>query len=48
MEPSLTQHPRRLYTLIAGEQNQDFETAEEAWSFLRINVLSQSKATHET
>ena len=35
MEPSLTQHPRRLYTLIAGEQNQDFETAEEAWSFFK-------------
>lgn len=35
MEPSLTQHPRRLYTLIVGAQNQDFETAEEAWSFFK-------------
>lgn len=35
MEPSLTQHPRRLYTMIVGAQNEDVETAEEAWTFFK-------------
>ncbi|GAC1373924.1 MAG: PHB depolymerase family esterase [Aquirhabdus sp.] len=35
MEPSLTQHPRRFYTMIVGAQNEDVETAEEAWSFFK-------------
>lgn len=35
MEPSLTQHPRRLYTMIVGKQNEDVETAEEAWAFFK-------------
>ncbi len=35
MEPSLTEHPRRFYTMIVGKQNEDVETAEEAWSFFK-------------
>lgn len=32
-EPSLTQHYRRLYKLIVGQQNRDIEMAEEVWKF---------------
>ena len=35
IEPSLTQHPRRFYSMIVGKQNEDIETAEEAWSFFK-------------
>lgn len=35
MEPSLTQHPRHFYTRIVGLQNEDVETAEEAWHFFK-------------
>ena len=35
VEPSLRYHYGPLYAHIVGEQNRDFESAEEAWRFLR-------------
>jgi polyhydroxybutyrate depolymerase len=35
VEPSLRYHYGRLYARLVGNQNQDFESAEEAWSFFR-------------
>jgi len=36
-EPSLTEHYKRLYKLIVGKQNKDFEMAEEVWKFFERN-----------
>ena len=36
-EPSLSEHYARLYTLIVGRQNKDFEMAEEVWKFFERN-----------
>lgn len=36
-EPSLSEHYRRLYTLIVGRQNKDVEMAEEVWKFFERN-----------
>jgi len=35
VEPSLAFHYGALYSLVVGAQNQDFESAEEAWRFFR-------------
>lgn len=32
-EPSLSEHYRRMYTLIVGRQNKDIEMAEKVWEF---------------
>ena len=34
-EPSLTEHYRRLYKTIVGQQNRDIEMAEEVWKFFQ-------------
>lgn len=36
-EPSLTQHHRRLYKRIVGEQNRDIEMVTEVWKFFHRN-----------
>jgi polyhydroxybutyrate depolymerase len=36
-EPSLSEHYARLYKLIVGRQNKDFEMAEEIWKFFERN-----------
>lgn len=35
IEPSISQHPGRIYTMIVGAQNGDVEIAEEAWAFFK-------------
>jgi len=34
-EPSLTEHYGRLYRFVVGNQNKDFEMAEEVWKFFK-------------
>jgi polyhydroxybutyrate depolymerase len=35
IEPSLRFHAGWLYTKLVGQQNQDFESADEAWAFFK-------------
>jgi polyhydroxybutyrate depolymerase len=35
IEPSISQHPGRIYQMIVGAQNGDVEIAEEAWAFFK-------------
>jgi poly(3-hydroxybutyrate) depolymerase len=35
IEPSLTEHPHRVYTAVVGPQNTDVEATEEAFAFFK-------------